>query len=153
MGKLSGIAEKCLWVLTGAAALALFTHFSNPEPEKLVIITQTTAAKESPINPPITLKDHEQITVTTKATESTFPEKDLSPTETTTESQEPKSLININTATLDELMTLPGIGEVKAQSIINYREQYGGFGNIDELLEVSGIGEKTLDKFRNDITV
>lgn len=55
--------------------------------------------------------------------------------------------ININTATKEQLMTLPGIGDVKASSIITYREERNGFKSIDELKNVSGIGEKTLAKF------
>lgn len=61
--------------------------------------------------------------------------------------------ININTATKEELMELDGIGEVKAQAIIDYRTQYGDFVSIDELTEVKGIGEKTLEKNRDRITV
>lgn len=57
------------------------------------------------------------------------------------------SKININTATKEQLMTLTGIGEVKANSIIAYREEHNGFKAIDELKNVSGIGEKTLAKF------
>lgn len=63
------------------------------------------------------------------------------------------SLININTASKAELMQLSGIGEVKAQAIIDYREKYGGFLTIDEITLVSGIGEKTLEKNRDRITV
>ena len=63
------------------------------------------------------------------------------------------SLININTASKAELMQLNGIGEVKAQAIIDYRENYGGFLTIDEITLVSGIGEKTLEKNRDRITV
>lgn len=57
------------------------------------------------------------------------------------------SKININTATKEQLMTLTGIGEIKANSIISYREEHNGFKAIDELKNVSGIGEKTLAKF------
>lgn len=61
-------------------------------------------------------------------------------------------LININTASLDELMTLNGIGESKAQSIIEYREKTK-FNSIDEIKNVSGIGETAFEKIKNNITV
>ncbi|MDE7230688.1 MAG: helix-hairpin-helix domain-containing protein [Oscillospiraceae bacterium] len=61
--------------------------------------------------------------------------------------------ININTATVTELMTLDGIGEVKAKAIVEYREANGYFKSIDDLVLVSGIGEKTLEKNRDRITV
>ena len=61
--------------------------------------------------------------------------------------------ININTATAEELMTLNGIGEVTAAKIIEYRETYGGFLYIDELLNITGIGEKSLDRIRPYITL
>lgn len=58
-------------------------------------------------------------------------------------------LININTADQSTLEQLPGIGKVKAQAIIDYRNQNGGFDNINDLLNVSGIGQKTFDKLKN----
>lgn len=61
-------------------------------------------------------------------------------------------LVNINTATKEELMTLNGIGGVKADSIITYRQENGGFGSIDELMQISGIGEKTFEKIKQFIT-
>ena len=54
------------------------------------------------------------------------------------------NMVNINTASAEELISLPYIGETKANSIIEYREQYGSFVNIDELSEVSGISESLL---------
>ena len=53
----------------------------------------------------------------------------------------PPVLIDINTASKDELITLPGVGEVIAESIITYREENGGFDTIEEIMEVSGIGD------------
>ena len=61
--------------------------------------------------------------------------------------------VSLNTATLDELMTLPGIGESKAQAIIEYREEVGAFQNIEELKEVSGIGDAIFDQIKENITI
>ncbi len=52
--------------------------------------------------------------------------------------------INLNNADVEELATLPGIGTVKAQSIIEFREKYGDFENIAELLYITGIGKSLL---------
>lgn len=56
--------------------------------------------------------------------------------------------LNINTATMEELMGLPYIGEVKARAIIDYRDKNGPFASVDDLLEVKGIGSKTLEKLK-----
>ena len=61
--------------------------------------------------------------------------------------------ININTATIDQLTMLPGIGHAKAQSIINYREENGFFETIDDLSKVNGITEKMVEALRKYITV
>lgn len=60
--------------------------------------------------------------------------------------------ININTATLEELMTLSGIGEAKAKDIIEYREKTP-FSSIEELKNVSGIGDSSFEKIKNNITI
>jgi competence protein ComEA len=63
------------------------------------------------------------------------------------------ALVNVNTATADELESLPGIGEVTAQAIIDYRTENGPFSSVDELLDVSGIGDVTLENIRELVTV
>ncbi|MDR1605694.1 MAG: helix-hairpin-helix domain-containing protein [Streptococcaceae bacterium] len=63
------------------------------------------------------------------------------------------TLVNINTADLTQLQTLSGIGVKKAQDIIDYREQNGKFNSVDELKNISGFGEKTVEKLKDDITV
>lgn len=61
--------------------------------------------------------------------------------------------ININTANQDALMALPGIGETKAQAIIDYRTQHGPFTAPEDLMKVSGIGPATYDKLKDLITI
>ena len=61
--------------------------------------------------------------------------------------------VNINTATAEELTALQGIGKVKSQAIVAYREKNGPFKTVDELKEVSGIGDKMLEQLRPSVTV
>ena len=61
--------------------------------------------------------------------------------------------ININTADVQELTKLKGIGEKKAEAIITWRKENGNFKTIEDLLEVKGIGEATLDANRDNIKI
>lgn len=63
------------------------------------------------------------------------------------------NLISINTATKEELMTLTGIGEAKAIAIINYRNEHGLFNSIEDIKNVTGIGEKMFEKIKDFITL
>ena len=63
------------------------------------------------------------------------------------------TLININTAGSEELQQISGIGPVTAEKIIRYREENGAFGSVEDITNVSGIGEKTLEKMKPQITV
>lgn len=61
--------------------------------------------------------------------------------------------INLNTASKEELMTLTGIGAAKAESIIRYREQQGGFKSVEEIKQIEGIKDGVYEKIKDNITV
>jgi len=61
--------------------------------------------------------------------------------------------VNINTATVDELVALNGIGKVKAEAIVAYRTQHGKFQTVDDLAKVKGIGKKIFEKIKPEVTV
>ncbi len=61
--------------------------------------------------------------------------------------------VNLNTATKEELVALSGIGPAKAQAILDYRTQHGGFKSIDELKDVKGIGARRFEKLKSELTV
>lgn len=83
---------------------------------------------------------------TTAATDGSAPES-------TAAEAEPSGPVNINTATLEQLQTLPGIGPVLAQSILDYREEHGAFSSVEELASVSGIGVKRLEAILDYVTI
>ena len=65
----------------------------------------------------------------------------------------PDQPINLNTATLEQLDTLSGIGPTTAQKILDLREERGGFNSVEELGEIPGIGEKRLATLREEVTL
>lgn len=67
--------------------------------------------------------------------------------------EETEGLVNLNTAGKEQLMTLPGIGEAKAERILEYRRKVGQFTAAEEIMNVSGIGEAMFEKIKEKITV
>ena len=85
----------------------------------------------------------EKLLVTEPAVQTTVTERGLTAEER----------ININTASREELMALQGIGEKKAQAVIDHRNEYGPFTDISEIMDVDGIGEGIFENIKDDICV
>jgi competence protein ComEA len=108
----------------------------------------TRHADLSQINRAAKLEDGRQILVPRKVTAKQAAAAPATPGTTA-----PSVPINLNTATLEQLDTLDGIGPTTAQKILDYRTQHGGFNSVDELDQVSGIGEKKLAALRPHVRV
>lgn len=87
-----------------------------------------------------------------KSVSSTIPEPEIQNT-MPAEPEQSDNRININTASEEQLTTLKGIGPTKAKAIIDYRDSYGGFVALEEIMEVKGIGEGTYNKIKNFISL
>ena len=95
------------------------------------------------------------IQISTSATAGTQPSAPAQtvPSETASSSTLNPGLVNINDADVLSLSTLPGVGSVLAQRIIDYRTENGPFSTIEDLAKVQGIGEKRIEQLRPQITV
>ncbi|HEY9152142.1 MAG TPA: helix-hairpin-helix domain-containing protein [Anaerolineales bacterium] len=120
-------------------------------------------ADENSINLAARLEDGQQIKIPAQGGNSGFNNSGFAPIPTSAPfivvstlsptSVSSSSLVNINTATLQQLDTLPGIGPVTAQNIVTYRQQHGLFQHIEDIMNVSGIGPATFNNIQNLITV
>ena len=92
-----------------------------------------------------------------KAGIQTSPDSDMQTTDRNVRSNSATALenglVNLNTADVAALMTLPGIGESRAKAIISYREQHGAFAKIEDIMKISGIKQAAFSKIKDKITV
>ena len=92
-----------------------------------------------------------------KAGIQTSPDSDVQTTDRNVQSSSAPALdsglVNLNTADVAALMTLPGIGESRAKAIISYREQHGAFAKIEDIMKISGIKQAAFSKIKDKITV
>ena len=96
----------------------------------------------------------EPVTLSVPASMQTVPPETTLPVPAETVPEETVSFpINLNQASVKELTLLPGIGEVLAQRILDYREAHGGFSAVEELLNVEGIGKKRFEDIFDLITI
>ncbi len=98
----------------------------------------------SAVNLAAVLEDGRQILVPTRAPAGSAPDDLPSAT---------PAKVNLNTATAEQLDTLAGVGPATAAKILAFREQHGGFGSVEELADVPGIGERRLEALRDLVTV
>src|SRR4051812_30404706 len=109
----------------------------------------TRRADLSQINRAAKLEDGRQILVPLRPSKSA-PAAAVAAGSTTAAPDQP---VNLNTATLEQLDTLDGVGPATAQKILDFRSEHGGFGSVDELDQIPGIGEKRLAALREHVRV
>lgn len=105
------------------------------------------------INQALLLKDQDKVHIPYKGEKVEAATSATGTATTASNNQEQGEKVNINTADKQELQKLTGIGEKKAEQIIAYRQQKGSFKKIEELKEVSGIGDKTFAAFKDQLTI
>lgn len=124
-------------------------EFNNNRIEEASSIIQATTTIENTTQESTT----QESTIQEDFTQKTTNDENLYTSSDKSSDHPESSKININTASASELDTLPSIGEVLASRIIQYRSEIGMFGSIDEIKNVSGIGDKTFENLKNLIVV
>ena len=171
--KAARFIKAAIRVVIGAAIVLVFARNAFPKTKSAVVIEDAVSSVQHEIpagNGALPLTEN------SSSAESTSAERDFSSAEDYFTPDNPEIVqsssdiienssvspvtepavspkININEAPAGELVKLYGIGEAKAAAIIRYRNENGGFKSVDELINVSGIGEKTLAKIRDYVTV
>jgi competence protein ComEA len=112
----------------------------------------TEEADLSTVNLARRLRDGELIVIVPQPVPGSTPRVPLAGAGDAATADESRVRININTATSEELEALPGVGEVIAKRIIEYREQHGPYRSVDDLIHVEGISDRAIDGIRELVT-
>lgn len=110
----------------------------------------TKKAQKDSVNLAEKLTDGQMVLILTK---NEYQKQRADPEGKAEQSSQTNGLLDINLATVEELMGLSGIGETKAKAIIAYRDENGAFQTIEDIKKVSGIGEATFNNIKSEITV
>lgn len=121
--------------------------------EKERSIIESSTIESSTIESPIIETSTIESPIIESSTTESFTKESSATGSSSSKSEKITTKININTASVEELQTLKGIGPATAKSIILYREEYGAFSAIEEIMNVKRIGEKTFAKIKERITV
>lgn len=149
------VTEKWLFVATVVMIILLLITILMMFPG-----TSDHPMKEwTPVNGDVTALlhgEHENILATNPVVDQTVPNGTQDPMVEEEQSKASDSglrLLSLNTATAEQLQSLPGIGPAKAKAIMEYREKEGKFTSVEQIMEVKGIGEKTFERLKPLISV
>lgn len=113
----------------------------------------TEDGDDTNINRATVLKNEQCILIMTKDSQNQKQMQNNKVSSTTINDNKKDEKIDLNSATVEQLDSLPGVGKVTAEKIVEYREKQGGFKSIDELKSIGGLGDKKIDKFRDKICI
>lgn len=142
-------------ILTGVGLIiigAIVLGFALSQPKVAVSSLESDASVQSSQQ----TYDNEDVSLQTKSNLQNYDESNYSQSDSANQNDQEASVsypLNLNTCTAEELMTISGIGEVKASAIIEYREYLGGYTSVEQIKNIKGIGDKVYEKISPYLTV
>lgn len=142
-------------ILTGVGLIiigAIILGFALSQPKVAVSSLESDASVQSSQQ----TYDNEDVSLQTKSNFQNYDESNYSQSDSGNQNDQEASVsypLNLNTCTAEELMTISGIGEVKASAIIEYREYLGGYTSVEQIKNIKGIGDKVYEKISPYLTV
>lgn len=142
-------------ILTGVGLIiigAIILGFALSQPKVAVSSLESDASVQSSQQ----TYDNEDVSLQTKSNLQNYDESNYSQSDSGNQNDQEASVsypLNLNTCTAEELMTISGIGEVKASAIIEYREYLSGYTSVEQIKNIKGIGDKVYEKISPYLTV